>query len=308
MTFRFTIIISGFKSTAPTTLDACLNLALVYDGGVEVIFVDNTREGMHRAIVEGLVRAKGLNPRLIRYIPVPLPGKAMAQNEALRSSCGKFIVCLDDDVLPDASLLVEYERAFDAYPCAAVQGRVALYFEGVYEIPSWLDSRLRLDLAEMDFGKIIYPFEMGLTGANMAFRREVFERYGLFDERFGPGRTGTLEDQEFSERIRAAGETQLFWPGASVRHRIPPERLRVKSFAKIHYDVGFSDYLLSRHLIKGGPLKFALYTVRQFITHCRKAIFAGATGRYADAIYQYCELYRSYGYYRQYLQSRGSKT
>ncbi len=307
MSTEFSIIISGFKRTAQETLARCMNLMPSSGGSTEILFVDNTRDRKHRTLVERVISENTRPAVSVHYISVPAPGKAAAQNVAVRASSGKFILCLDDDVLPDPALLVAYEQAFLSYPCIAVQGRVELLFEGASP-PRWLDSRLRLDLAEMDFGKIIYPFEMGLTGANMAFRREVFSQYGLFDERFGPGRTGTLEDQEYSERIRAAGETQLFWPGASARHRIPPERLRINSFARIHYDVGFSDYLLSRHMVKGGPLKFGLYTLRQCLLHGGAVVLAGAKRQTAQAVYQYCELFKCYGYFRQFLRTRGIKT
>lgn len=296
----FSIVISGFKDTAIATVSACLALECEEQKSVEVLFLDNTRDARHRAAITAVANASGS----VRYISVPTPGKAAAQNVALRQCCGRYIVCLDDDVLPDSRLLREYGRAFNAYPCAAVQGRVELLFEGCDSVPSWVDHRLRLDLAEMDFGRVFYPFEVGLTGANMAFRREVFDRYGLFDERLGPGRTGTLEDQEFSERIRAGGETQLYWPDASVQHRIPPERLRVRSFARVHYDVGYSDYLLSRHLVKGGSVRFGFYTVRQILHHLGRSLASVAVGRRADAVFSYAEAFRSWGYYQQYRRSR----
>lgn len=295
----FSILISGYKATAIDTLSMCLDLMPPESGSAEVLFLDNTPDSRHAGCVAEI--CESFPDKVLIYLPVPVPGKAAAQNIAIRRSSGKYVVCLDDDVLPDPDLLREYELAFGLSPCAAVQGRVELLFEGEPVPPAWLDARLRLDLAEMDFGEVIYPFEKGLTGANMAFRREVFERYGLFDERLGPGRAGTLEDQEFSERIRVAGESQLFWPGASVKHRIPPSRLKVNSFARIHYDVGYSDYLLSRNLVKGGGLRVGAYIVRQMMRQCGKMILFGLLGRRAQAVLAYAEIFHNLGYYRQFM-------
>ena len=301
----FTVIISGFKETARDTLSACLALTAVRTGSVEVLLIDNTSEGRLKASFESLMRTPVRPGFSARYVPVPVPGKAAAQNAAIRLSRGLYVVCLDDDVLPAPDMLCEYEQAFTLYPtCVAVQGRVELLFEGIESPPRWLTSRLRLDLAEMDFGRIIYPFEMGLTGANMAFRRGVFDTYGLFDERLGPGRTGTLEDQEFSERIRAKGDTQLFWPGASVRHRIPPQRLRISSLMKTYYIVGFSDYLLWRKNTRRGPVRFGFYILRQIARCMAAAAVAGLRGRTDVAVHEFCELARFWGYYRQFLRSR----
>jgi len=44
-----------------------------------------------------------------------------------------------------------------------------------------------------------------LTGANMAIRREVFDRVGLFNEALGPGRSGISEDVELLNACYAVG-------------------------------------------------------------------------------------------------------
>src|SRR4029453_17415253 len=43
------------------------------------------------------------------------------------------------------------------------------------------------------------------AGANMAFRREAFDRVGLFDERLGAGASGCSEDSEVWYRLLAEG-------------------------------------------------------------------------------------------------------
>ena len=56
------------------------------------------------------------------------------------------------------------------------------------------------------------------AGANMAFRREVFSRIGVFDERLGAGAAGCSEDSEFWYRILAAGMMVKYEPRAVVWH------------------------------------------------------------------------------------------
>jgi GT2 family glycosyltransferase len=57
------------------------------------------------------------------------------------------------------------------------------------------------------------------AGANMAFRREVFERLGGFDERLGAGAAGCSEDSEMWYRVLAAGHSCRYEPAAVVRHQ-----------------------------------------------------------------------------------------
>ncbi len=266
----------------------------------EVIFLDNTPNRQHRSMAEHAFQNIASQCVRTLYISHTVPGKAEAQNMGIRAASGDYCVFLDDDVLPEPDLLIAYDRAFAEFDCGAVQGRVQLQFAEGCRLPIWLsDRRFRLALAEMDFGEVIYPFEMGLTGANMAFRAEMFERHGFFDERFGPGRTGTLEDQEFSERIRERGERQLFWPHASVRHLIPTERLRIGSFARIGYDVGYSDYLLSHKLVKHGRCRFTLYSAKEAVKTIGQVVSSAILLRKGDAVYAYCDLFRLYGYWKQ---------
>ncbi|MDA0989869.1 MAG: glycosyltransferase [Verrucomicrobia bacterium] len=305
MTRLYSIIISGYKYTTRETLAGCLQQKLTEDISLEIICLDNTRDSRHRAMVEAQFAAAPATIARTLYLPHPVPGKAEAQNHGIREAQGAILIFLDDDVLPAADLVASYDRGFATHDCAAIQGRVVLAFEPPDAVPRWLHDRFRLDLAEMDFGAPIEPFEMGLTGANMAFRGELFQRYGFFDERLGPGRSGTLEDQEFSERIRAGGERQLFWPEAMVRHRIPPERLRLKSFAGIYFDVGHSDFFLSRDLIAGGRFRFTLYTVKQCLLTTLRALSTGLRLRRSDMLVHYCELFRHYGYWKQAMRHLG---
>lgn len=293
----YSIVISGYKASAITTLRRCFDVLQSAEVRREIVFLDNTRDGCHKPEVESIFSRQSADAKLL-YVPCKIRGKVAAQNTGIPRACGEVLVFLDDDVLPEPGLLLEYDKAFQKHRPAAVQGRVVLQFEE-NKAPTWLNERFRLDLAEMDFGRIIVPFEMGLTGANMAIHRSMFDKYGLFDERLGPGRSGTLEDQEYSERIRRHGELQIFWPGASVWHVIPPSRLRVCSFARIYYDVGYSDFFLSRHLIQGGLLRFSGYMFRQAFKSAALSLWYLVRRDVSMAIWHCCRVFGHYAYWKQ---------
>jgi GT2 family glycosyltransferase len=56
------------------------------------------------------------------------------------------------------------------------------------------------------------------AGANMAFRKSVFDRVGLFDLRLGAGASGCSEDSEIWYRILATGGTCFYESRAVVFH------------------------------------------------------------------------------------------
>jgi GT2 family glycosyltransferase len=60
-------------------------------------------------------------------------------------------------------------------------------------------------------------WEIG-AGANMAFRREVFEKVGLFDERLDVGAAGCSGDSEFWHRVLTHGGVCRYEPGAVAYH------------------------------------------------------------------------------------------
>jgi GT2 family glycosyltransferase len=57
------------------------------------------------------------------------------------------------------------------------------------------------------------------AGANMAFRKEVFDEVGLFDIRLGAGASGCSEDSEMWYRILLKGHEILYTPRTIVYHR-----------------------------------------------------------------------------------------
>ncbi len=83
-------------------------------------------------------------------------------------------------------------------------------------------------------------------GVNMVFRRECFDRAGMWDNSIGR-KAGTLlgqEVREWSQRGRAAGLRGFYSPDLVVHHVIPQDRLTKKYFRKWFYWHGISRAIL----------------------------------------------------------------
>ena len=71
-----------------------------------------------------------------------------------------------------------------------------------------------------------------LANANMAVRREVFERFGYFDTRFGRGtRIGSGEEPDLFLRILLGGGKIAAEPGARIFHHHSAEWQAVRKWA-----------------------------------------------------------------------------
>jgi len=77
-------------------------------------------------------------------------------------------------------------------------------------------------------------------GTNMAFKKEVFVRYGGFRIDLGPRPGSELrsEDTEFGYRLLAGGERLRYVPSAVVYHEVPESRVRKEFFLAWWYDFG----------------------------------------------------------------------
>jgi GT2 family glycosyltransferase len=76
----------------------------------------------------------------------------------------------------------------------------------------------------------------------MAFRREVFDRVGLFNPQLGRNGQSLVggEENDLFARLRRAGELLYFVPNAAIYHHIPDSKLTDDYFDRLSYNVGVS--------------------------------------------------------------------
>jgi len=203
----------------------------------EVIIVDNNSKDSTPAVVE---EAKKQFPDAVefRYVFEEKQGLAHARNRGIEEAQGDVLLFTDDDVCPESDWLKEILDGMSRYECDACGGYIAPIWEA--DPPPWLTDRfhgfLAIRMDESGPKEVAAGSELPF-GANMAFRRSVFERVGQFDTT--RGRTGkTLasgEDGELFERILGAGLHVMYFPQARVNHRIEAERVRRSYFRRWRY-------------------------------------------------------------------------
>jgi glycosyltransferase involved in cell wall biosynthesis len=218
-------------------------------GRVELLVVDNNSTDDTRRIVDEAVSAFSFP---VRYLFHAEDGKYAALNAGIKASAGRVIAATDDDARFDPGWLEQAVDALSRHGCDFVGGRVLPVWGGAK--PSWLGERNGLHtkvIALLDHGSTAREFGHGISwplGVNVAYRRDVFDRVGLFDQRLGR-KTGTLRNQaqrEWHLRARAAGARGFYVPGMVVHHLVPPERLTKQYFRRWLYWHGISRAVLFR--------------------------------------------------------------
>lgn len=208
----------------------------------EVIIVDNGSSDETPGILAQWA-ARGAQRQVLH---VPRPGKARALNAAIRAAHGDLLAFVDDDVILNSSHLLELWNYFRSHDCAAVQGAVLWPPEAKEdpELQSLLE-RYRSCVVRADFPP--HTPQRKLLGANIAVRRSIFEKVGLFDERLGPGAAGFSEDDELADRILAAGGWIGYVRGAEVVHEIDRSRLTEEYFRRRHQLQGRSRFVYKQN-------------------------------------------------------------
>jgi len=201
----------------------------------EIIIANNARDENTTKAVEELVGAySAREPDLWLHARESVPGKSRALNGIVPLARGNILGFLDDDVEVAPSWLRVTRRFFDEHSYDVKQGSILIP-------PAMQQDRRFLDLLNR-YRTICYYQKPGLevrqipslNGANMAFRRELLERTGLFDERVGPGASGTSMDVEFGERVLRLGGRIGYEPRSIVYHDVDWSRLTEDYFRRRH--------------------------------------------------------------------------
>jgi GT2 family glycosyltransferase len=220
-----------------------------------------------------------------KYIFEPRPGLAVARNTGIGLASGEIIAFTDDDCIPEKDWLANSAAALSDSPIWACTGRVVQYnSEGASdffeEVASQDLGKEKREFSAKDvkfgFGKIFAnigkiflkhmksgaPAPWGIGhGSSMAFRKEVFDKIGKFDERFGVGapfKSG--EDVDIFYRVLRAGGKIVYNPSICVRHK---HRLTADEVYKTRYGYSFgAAAIMKKH--KENLLMRVMFLGRRF--------------------------------------------
>jgi glycosyltransferase involved in cell wall biosynthesis len=206
----------------------------------EVLVVDNNSSDQTREVVEDFCKRY---PGRFRYLFEGKPGKSNALNSGIRDARGDILAFTDDDVTFDPMWLQNLTASLSSRGWAGVGGRI--FWKWTCSPPTWLSPdgryrRMSWPLTSFDFGDEAREDNKYTNGANMAFHKDMFAKYGDFRPDLGPqpGSEIRCEDNEFGLRLHAAGERVGYDPSAIVYHPIHESRLTKEYFLAWWYDFG----------------------------------------------------------------------
>jgi len=261
----------------------------------DLLVVDNNSADATRALVEGFAATAAIR---VRYLFEARQGLSHARNAGVTGSTGAILAFTDDDVGPEPDWVAGVSRLMGELGVDILGGRILPRWE--HPPPPWLAARphLRGPFTIMDHPRPGAVLEArgvpNVWGANMAFRREVFTRVGLFDP--GLGVTGRKlyrgEEVALVRRALAAGYRAAYDPRLVVWHRIPASRMRRRFVSRLYFDQAEGDGLNEEAPAGRRLLGAPLYLYRQIAGRVSGSLWAAARGR-SDALDRWlasCEL------------------
>lgn len=187
---------------------------------------------------------------VFRYFVETNQGLSYARNRGVEESRGDILVFVDDDATVFDHYLSSIASFFDSHPEVNACGGPIV---PVYEVdkPRWLSHYTeQLIGGALYEGDKVKPFRNGKYpgGGNSAFRKEVFERYGLFNVELGRKGTGLIgaEEKDLYDRLTRGNEAFYYLPQMGIRHYIPEKKLTGSHFRELTYSIGKSERIRTK--------------------------------------------------------------
>jgi len=235
----------------------------------------------------------------VKYYEIRETGANLARNFGIRKSKGEIVAFTDDDVTVDKKWLKTISKSHQKHEALVIGGKIKPSWPNKKK-PYWVKGRLLDYLSILDYSEKITKVDRWgwLAGANITFKRDVFEKIGYFDEELGRFGNNLLSsgEVELCNRIRRSGGQILYDPTIVVFHLIFEDRLTPNYFLQRSYWQGASDFLMDKKVMDKTGLK---EKYKQISTKNPNKLSKSKDVH--SSIEKLCEVMRSVGYMQAYL-------
>ena len=244
--------VRALKSDRPdcSVIVTTFNRADLLEGGLEALARQETPTGLEWELVvvdnNSIDRTRDVVREFSRVVPFSVryrfegrQGQAYARNAGVEEARGRVLAFTDDDILPAPNWVAALTTKLASGDLDGVGGSVIPQWEETP--PVWLMRRPNLQpwlalTSAKEPMLLTYPLRLAarIVGANMAFKRTIFEEFGGFDTALGHrGRMPYgLEETAFVNGLLKSGRVIAFDPEIRVSHRITPRRMRRSFFVR----------------------------------------------------------------------------
>lgn len=184
----------------------------------------------------------------------PHQGLSHARNCGIREAKGDILVYVDDDAVVNKAYLKTYAEFFDRnLEAAAAGGPIVPIYET--QEPEWMSHYTRMLLTgALDFGpkEREFPRNAFPGGGNVAYRKSVFDRIGLFNVELGRKGDSLIgaEEKDLFDKMNSLGMKFYYLPNAILYHIIPERKLTEEYFNRLSLGIGQSERYRTQSISK----------------------------------------------------------
>ena len=221
----------------PRALNSLINQTVDKDKYEVIIVNNNSTDSTEKICKQFISENKELN---VSYFVEKNQGLSFARNRGIKEAKGEIISFIDDDAIAREDYVENLIKTFKQYPeYGAIGGKVIPIFPDNKE-PVWMSKYIQGVVSKVDYGNKIKDFSKKYpTGCNMAFRRELFEKFGGFNTDL----VYRGDDKYVFYKLKKNKVKILYAPNVYVNHNIDAYRIEPKFIDKISKSTGASEKL-----------------------------------------------------------------
>jgi len=208
----------------------------------EVLIIDNNSKDQTAQIAQDFISRY---PKVqSKYFLELNQGLSHARNRGIKEAQGTVLIFIDDDAFVRPNYIQNVNDYFSNHAnVSAIGGKIIPVYEA--EEPQWMSKYLLPLVAALDLGDSPKRFTGAKfpIGANMGFRKEVFEKHGVFDVNLGRNaeKLEGGEEKDLFNRLKKGNEEIHYVPNVIVDHIIPPKRTNIEYIKAMALGVGISE-------------------------------------------------------------------
>ncbi|MCC6081345.1 hypothetical protein COC60_06190 [Bacillus thuringiensis] len=218
----------------------------------EVLIIDNNSTDNTKEVVEQFC----LKYSNVRYIREEKVGLSYARNRGIKEANGTIIAFIDDDVKVNENYIkyiIDFFNENSTEVC--ISGKVIPVWD--FEKPEWFVSDFASIIGETTYGETVctLKFREYPIGCNMIFKKNIFNKVGLFNTELGiqGDKLYLGEEVDICDRILKLGKKIYYLPNAFVYH-------------KVHQNKVDQTYILNRLKLEGESVAHWHYETKSRIS------------------------------------------